>query len=137
MKSSELRIRNWVKTATPKMEIMIPHLIAEVQGVKYGEVFFGENYDGEGFSMTTKHIQGIELTQDIIHKCGFEMLYFNPRLDTFYGNKKSYYPFLIQYSRDGVWYFYNEKNCELKYLHQLQNLYFAWTGDELEIDLNS
>lgn len=26
--------------------------------------------------------------------------------------------------------------CEIKYLHQLQNLYFALTGTELEINLN-
>ena len=25
--------------------------------------------------------------------------------------------------------------CKVKYLHQLQNLYFALTGEELEIDL--
>ena len=27
------------------------------------------------------------------------------------------------------------KNMEIKYLHQLQNLYFALTGEELEVKL--
>jgi hypothetical protein len=36
--------------------------------------------------------------------------------------------------RNGVWFFkYNKLDIELQYVHQLQNLYFVLTGNELNL----
>ena len=44
------------------------------------------------------------------------------------------FPAQLSISDSGKYYWGNI-NVELKYLHQLQNLYFALTGEELEIKL--
>lgn len=77
--------------------------------------------------------EGIPLTEEILLKCGFEK----------YSSS--------QYRKNGVdlWQIERGSNKDeflcnnitnigglyLKYLHQLQNLYFALTGKELEINL--
>jgi hypothetical protein len=70
-------------------------------------------------------IEPIPLTEELLLKCGFEkrvwgnVTYYNPNLDL---------------DRDfrvrGI-----DWNVQIKYLHQLQNLFFALTGEELEVKL--
>ena len=43
---------------------------------------------------------------------------------------------VVLYKQDGVyWMDFNWDTIEIKYLHQLQNLYFSLSGEELEINL--
>jgi hypothetical protein len=86
-----------------------------------------------------KRFSPIPLTHKILVKCGFE----NKSKTTDYhffinsygcdinigGARKSMYPCIM--GECGLEAFGNE----LKYLHQLQNLYFALTGTELEVNL--
>jgi len=46
------------------------------------------------------------------------------------GNNKFYYAIAYYYGEDGYVY---TNDIEIKYVHQLQNLYFALTGTELEL----
>lgn len=67
----------------------------------------------------------IELTEEILLKCGFEE------------SQRGYYTiddFVI--SVEGQVYFgdYETWIAEIHHLHQLQNLYFALTGQELNMD---
>jgi hypothetical protein len=80
-----------------------------------------------------KNFDPIPVNSHILAACGFEHYHMNPRLENFYYNKQPYYPVHIYESRDGR-YFYNE-NLEIKHVHQLQNLYFALTGEELAVKL--
>ena len=72
----------------------------------------------------------IPLTEEWLIKCGFK-----------YQNmlKKAYQRNLYLYKGFGIYevkpneFFY--KKIQIKCVHQLQNLYFALTGDELEINL--
>lgn len=75
--------------------------------------------------------EGIPLTSEIIEKAGFEV----------YGNSLSVYQ--TTYEKDGI-VLNNIFNLvgedggigrPLQYVHQLQNLYFALTGTELNIEL--
>lgn len=74
----------------------------------------------------------IQLTEEILLKCGFDE---NMVLSTIEGE--------IRYYGDGDINIGGEDSCTLgmvyiakcKYLHQLQNLYFALTGKELEVEL--
>lgn len=71
-------------------------------------------------------IKPIPLTPEILEKCGFVS---NP-----YQDRYELGDFHFEYCaiRNIVWC---EKYPHIKYLHQLQNLYFALTGEELIINL--
>lgn len=84
----------------------------------------------------------IELTEEILLKCGFENehddidgIYY----DIYYPKKKSEIYFVIEYKIEcKAYYFTYEGNIlskNIKHLHQLQNLYYALTGNELEVCL--
>lgn len=91
-------------------------------------------------SFTSQH-RPIRLTEEILLKCGFEKknhTWSDKSVSIGLFFKNGYY---VENSREGFlfcqlhysgqgWFF---KNTE--YLHQLQNLYFALTGQELEINL--
>lgn len=71
-------------------------------------------------------IEPVQITEDILSKCEFvkqeyndTVVYYNPlmTLDAYF-----------RLNIDGY-------NIEVKYLHQLQNLYFYLTGEELEVKL--
>jgi len=86
---------------------------------------------------------GILLTPEILEKCGFkkrrdEEYLFSIDLDKHISivvNKDNFFPMLLQdaeFSGGEL----NVYSCNLiNYLHQLQNLYFALTGEELELKL--
>ena len=86
-------------------------------------------------SMLLKYIEPIPLTEEILLKCGFEkgyIMYFIRICETRCYLRPSY--------RGGYYYgicpYIELRDCKtIQYLHQLQNLYFALTGKELEIKL--
>lgn len=89
-------------------------------------------------------ITPIELTEDILVKCGFEK-----KDGEMWCEFHEEFEFVYKYYGLGLCIYWNnearkflddhleEYECELKYLHQLQNLVFALTGTELEINLQS
>lgn len=139
MKASELRKGNWVKTCIPDMKIMIPFLNAKVQGITiFDEIEFNhEPTNTNGFTMPDKHIMGIPLTEEILLKSGFIEF----KIDEDFYLRKNDFVFEIS----GVFGFSIfdvdfellsvNGNKVLKFVHQLQNLYFVLTGEELEIIL--
>ena len=123
MKVNELRIGNWIKG--PK-------------GARYdGREFqwhIGEYIMCNEYSDFIDDIEPILLTEEWLLKMGFK-----PQ-----GEGYSYTNLLLQDFRESYsmfeWDSYNEvevciKN-DIKYIHQLQNLYFALTEEELEIKYN-
>ena len=84
----------------------------------YRSVFFGNNW------CLTQDLKPIELTEEWLQKFGFE-LYDSVEFRHFYRKNdfdldENYQPI--------------DFDCiEIKHVHQLQNLYFALTGQELEI----
>jgi hypothetical protein len=123
MKSTELRIGNWVNGEFANGELK-PFQIFRIDG----------NDDCYG-------LEPIPLTPELLEKCGFvrsqdedenSLTLVNGR-KTFKwveGNDDDY--FLIYQTDCGLDY---NTAFELEHLHQLQNLYFALTGEELEINL--
>lgn len=74
-------------------------------------------------SIFNKYYQPIPITPEILEKCGFVR---NSLMDSYELGKYS-----VRYS---MMYYEGHEVSELntcKYLHQLQNLYFALTGEEL------
>lgn len=115
MKASELRINNWIKDGNDFEQITIDHLSC----LNSGRCEF----------------EPIPLTEEWLLKFGFEY-------SSFYGNYKikagNYSNSIKLY--EGEWCYNNDDSdagcyfvTTIKYVHQLQNLYFALTNEELTI----
>lgn len=72
----------------------------------------------------------IPLTEEILLKCGFRKSKSGMYLFDKFSFDLSDFEFGVESD-----YYYLTISENLKYLHQLQNLYFALTGQELEINL--
>ena len=115
MKANELRIGNWVMGDLKK-----PY--------QFELSDFSDWYNEHNSHEFGNYIYPIPLTEEWLLKFGFEY-----DTITYYKNElmlsinKGYY---------NVWYHtltHGRLFIEMKYVHQLQNLYFALTGEELTI----
>jgi hypothetical protein len=117
MKASELRIGNWIYNTTTKEKVQVyPMMINQLS------------------KLEDKHnYKPIELTEEILLKCGFvKQMEWTYCIDL-KGNLK-----LVYYIGEKGWSIGNKNYSDfsnLKHLHQLQNLYFCLCGKELEINL--
>ena len=126
MKVNELRIGNWV---------LYNDLYCKIIGIDESKVLV-EYYNGETDYCHIDYIEPIELTEEFFLKNGFKK---DPMI-TQYG--KEIDEFLISYivgvngcllsiqGKKSQFYKY-----DIKYIHELQNLYYYLTNEELEIEL--
>ena len=123
MRVAELRIGNWVYNSTTKNKMQVyPMMIPQLYTI-----------EKENGSLGDSNIKPIPLTEEILLKCGFVK-------DDF---SKTYVRYSIGnfniihdtdkdiFICDGIKY---TLVC-VEYLHQLQNLYYVLTGEELEVSL--
>ena len=117
MKAEELRIGNLFKDKHSRKIIKVIKL--SESKITFDGCFYGE-----------WQAEPIPLTEEILLKCGFE----------FFDNERIFNNFVIEDFHNGNYYFtagegikLHEKHIE--YLHQLQNLYFSLTGEELNVKL--
>lgn len=128
MKASELRIGNWVHNSINSTDFQIDFFAGREWCTNVCE------FDSEEFDSKIKDLQPIPLTEEWLIKFGFKKrdmlssilfdmknprfsIYLNPPID-----KSNKWNIL------GI-----EKNVNIQYVHQLQNLYFALTGEELTL----
>ena len=80
----------------------------------------------------------IELTEEILLKCGFENTFHSTNKDCFYHKELDFIIFLKSFIRN-INYPYIDvlrgESIRIDFLHQLQNLVFVLKGEELEINL--
>jgi len=95
---------------------------------------------GDNIGLALQDLFPVPLTPAILEKCGFEfkdMMFANKPMR--YWRKDWFCLNLFDKSDKYVLYLWNEKETEksvyISSLHQLQNLYFALTGEELTINL--
>lgn len=130
--ANELRIGNWVT-----------HFgnYGKIESIKkdFGNYLVYGKLNNCDFGNVIDAIQPIPLTPEILEKCGFEI-----------HSKYSFWNFITKngfaismwmedkpcagFEIKGVCY-WGEGFTEVKHLHQLQNLYFALTGQELTVNL--
>lgn len=127
MKANELRIGNYVETSE---ENSYPH--GKITSINEESIIV-ENWDifnKDEF----KYIRPIILNEDMLLKCGFDYMYKNEWLSNgMFGIRKDFKYFVYGFPT-----LHTDKElftCNIKYLHQLQNLYFALTGEELIVNL--
>lgn len=82
-------------------------------------------------------VEAIELTEDILLKCGFELIYDGYYAKELYLIQDTRFEFLINkqnFELSGLIY-KGDTYLYMRYLHELQNLYYAITKKELEVNL--
>jgi hypothetical protein len=126
IKPEELRIGNLLKTSSKSLNYAE---VATVRKIEPEVIFFEELWAGEYPS----GIDGIPLTTEWLEKAGFlrtvSATYSSGEkhdYDVYYLNGFTYN--CIQ----NAWWFGLRLNNQPVYIHQLQNLYYALTGKELE-----
>ena len=125
--ANELRMGNWVKSNNP-------HDGRFVKFKYFHEDLHVAFFYKEAIGAFTKDIVGIPLTPEILEKCGLKNG--NSELDrnVFYSTNKHLAQFSVNISGSfGIYVgvFIALRSVHLEHLHQLQNLYFALTGEEL------
>lgn len=127
MKANELKIGNYVNV---ELHIAIPLKIEAITG---SSVSLSGIENNRYTPFTIDRVKPIPLTEEWLKKFGFKKLgdwFIKKPLSSV--NEYAYNPYIKQF--DVINGSGEEIDLvELKYVHQLQNLYFALTGEELEI----
>lgn len=118
IKASELRIGNWVYGVSERIE--------QVIGFARGKVYTEKN--NLPFETSPEDLSGIPLTPEILLKAGFEF-----SEDGTFAYQQDY--LYIDIIRGKYVYMHPYHPLKLKYLHQLQNLYWCLCNKELDINL--
>lgn len=118
IKAEELRIGAWVTYGRTGENYKIDAIWKDLYWLS----------DGSHVSHQNSNIDGIPLTPEILEKSGWNHTH------TLYTGTMVFSGHPILYFKDGI-VSISIKTAEIKYIHQLQNLYFALTNTELEIKL--
>lgn len=130
MEAKELKIGNWV---------LAKGEMTEVSDILYDGINMNWNHELSAVDFYWKDIKGIPLIPELLAKAGFTKIkdgFMSPDI-----YERKYTRVLVTTSfeieTDGLDSYWIEGNTILpiKHLHQLQNLYFALTGEELTINL--
>jgi hypothetical protein len=119
MISHELRIGNWVMIDPSNIPQQVCDVMCDsvntdkVQGAHYGLV------------------DAILLTEEWLLKFGFEIRRIKD-ITNYTSHKLDLYQYLSNNNK--IFFEYSDGDVEIKYVHQLQNLYFALTGEELKYE---
>ena len=129
MKATELRIGNLIKEEKDGTIATVKGLPAD-RYIQYSIGRHPKQIYGEPLSWFIP----IPLTEDWLYKFGIVELK-NYGIHSDYGfNNFSDHSFRITADGEGYWYYSNANTViHLTHVHQLQNLYFALTGEELTI----
>ena len=122
MKAQELRIGNLVNYQTAEGDILVARI--DWQGLKW------ISKDEKGFNIAHS---AIPLTEEWLLKFGFEEYEFEDEIFGYVLNDFGYvneFKFMIRIFIDFEGILIQKP---IKFVHQLQNLYFALTGEELTI----
>lgn len=116
--ANELRIGNWISVNGSHGTVNAPYLVEIVR----------KN------NLWIKLSDGIPLTTEILEKCGLVNSHaLKERFNDGFWTKQGFATEIGYITTDDYYEFeINGIVRPLKYLHQLQNLYFALTGNELE-----
>ncbi len=118
MKAQELRIGNKLKIGS--LVLTVAELCAdEFTTPEHGAISYGHPI-----------LSGIPLTEEWLLKMGFNPIDSDPDILYYTKNNVALNAFG---DHSKIWLRYVSNTIEIKSVHQLQNLYFALTGEELTI----
>ena len=129
MKANELRLGNYVNGIYDEGEFVAEVLTVDSEGCLL---------DANGiYELTSlKGIQPIPLTEEWLIKIdGIEKAPYDDDIKDYYLIKRCGFFDIIYEDDDNIYIDFGDTLKKVKYLHQLQNLYFALTDEELTIKL--
>lgn len=137
MKSTELRIGNIIKIKNPILKDLIDEGFQKIYTDRTTVIYVGYDYlgviiDNSEVEIMLQDVEPIPLTEEWLLKFGFEK-------KPMYGKHNRYFFIknkLYYCQHDFYSFVYSNNSLEIKepkYVHQLQNLYFALTGEELTL----
>lgn len=139
MKTSEVRIGNMVLISTGDPLVKVPSHPEMVKGISiWGELIFkGKGNDESGYKVPVTHCEGIPLNEEWLERFGFHIswdteCHFRAILGNFElccRDSRKCYNFITMNN----WHGTNKLELEVRYVHQLQNLYFILNGSELQM----
>lgn len=128
VKANELRIGNWIADHVAGGYFQVESIYKNAIGV------YRASYRNGSIDCTIDALEEIPLTEEWLNKFGFEKI----KKDSYStGKKVDFNVFILglfSYNsiQDNWWYGNFILENPPKYVHQLQNLYFALRGQELE-----
>ena len=133
MEANELRLGNFIHHCTMIHGVVLPlDYIKQVRGITRNGVDLTLPSDEQNYFLEFNWIVPIKLTEEILFKSGFgevgiyNNVFHKENFRIVIGNESC----LFQIHEDG-----SCVGIEIYSLHQLQNLYFALTGKELDVNL--
>lgn len=141
IQANELRTGNWVNIQSHDQYAQIIEIKSGRPDNRDFVRISSPNLDTQ-FAVEISQIVPIPLTEEILLKAGFEIGGYNFVEVTHPKHPRLF--FVIGNNFDSIWWNYNiqgtSKECEssqieIKYIHQLQNLFFALTGEEIKIEV--
>jgi len=129
--AQELRIGNLVMLHNPKYRLVESDKIHQVLEVRENAAMVTISGSNNEYGQYYEFLKGIPLSEEILLKCGFEPIYksdFTVKLELI-----TEHIFEAVRSIENDWHIRYKFNVlkHFNYLHQLQNIYFALTGQEL------
>jgi len=137
MEAKELRIGNVVFVENEKHRPNSKNTDHIVINVGLIDCRVKNTLTGEEFGQYYKFIKPIPITEDWLLKFGFEL-----SLNNWYGGKgihvngRVIWLMKVDYDKKYRVHLTDTSICHVKHVHELQNLYFALTGKELQISDN-
>lgn len=123
IKAGELRIGNWVQYQRNPITVELKQVI----GVSEDSITILEgNQDGSCYPKSCNLFSPIPLTEEWLVKFGFRQVMKKDNYITFNNG-------VIKISLFSKYCVVRGHGITIQYVHQLQNLYFALTGEELEL----
>jgi len=121
MKAEELRIGNYVLDEDRE--------ISKIEQISSDNIHKFTLVSGDAINIYPSNIYPIPLTEEILLKCGIV----NGEIEI----KGRVVEIYQHFGDDKIWFFNIEHNLtvEINYLHQLQNIFYCLTGEELTINL--
>lgn len=127
MNTNDLRLGNLVYWDIPE-KINIPHKVIEINSdsIWTRPISLGDSIDD---------YKPIPLTEELILKCGFIKITKNTVGEFVYRIPDVQFFLYVQYVQKNERIGFIGRNKWFLYLHELQNFYYAWFGEELEVNL--
>lgn len=126
LKTNELRLGNWVYAGHGDFPMYVIAIYGDTAYLEF------EGNEGDMWEEKDKDLKPIPLTEEILLKCGLKKSLNKCcyGMITSNGHRISYF-----LDKGSLMLETNRIHIDVQSLHQLQNLYFALTGKELEIKL--
>ena len=133
MIAHELRLGNYINALDDYDQAIASQVIALSDGAayidEYGNRVLFYTLNGE-YAPEQCSIEGINITEEWIKKLGFEE-------DSIIEKRFNNGDYQVYFFKDDDYIYFRQVGstiAKIKYIHQLQNLYFALTGNELTLN---